>query len=330
MIAETRAAARLNDETRDLFLPASARLGDRLRAELVEQLRTMVGTIERELRLGAARRLLDMGASEAAEALLAHADTVLDRLWRTRLLHDAELMRELIGVVRLLSLARTLPPGTSAGADRPSLVVRLAECPEPDVARAANDLLAISNAAGAGIVLSAPQCAKLVWWSAAALREELKAEARADHALADVAAALIAAQTDEDCVDAASLRLARVIAARPDELAGLLVETLGDRRPALFIALLAVAGGLGFSDTRAIVTDPDGARLWLLLRAQGLERPVIARIGVAIAGAEHDLEQLADDIDEVMAVDPETAAASFSMLALPIDYRRALDALGDA
>ena len=330
MAAEARADVRLRDETFDLFLPASARLGDRLRADLVEVLRATVGAIERELRLGAARRLLDMGASEAAEAMVARADAVLERLWRTRQLQSAALMRELIGAVRLMSLAQALPAAASAGADRPSLVVRLAECPEPDVAHAAGELLTISNVAGAQVTLSAPHRAKLVWLVAAALRGEIGGEPRADHTLADVASELISARADEDGVDAASLRLAEVIAARPNELAGLLVETLGDRRPALFVALLAVASGLGFGDTRAIVTDPDGARLWLLLRAQGLERPVIARIGVAMADGEQDLERLADGVDEVMAVDAEAAAASFTVLALPTGYRRALKALGDA
>lgn len=329
MAAEARAAARLTDEVFDLFLPAGARLSDRLRGASTDLLRAAVGTIERELRLGTARRLLDMGADQAAEAMLARAETVLDRLWRTRLLHDAELMGDLLGATRLALLAQALPPGASAGADRPSLVVRLAECPEQDVARAASGLLAISNRSGADPVLSATHRVKLVWRTAAALHEEIAVEPRADHALAEAAAELISAQAGEDTIDAASIRLARVIAARPDELAGLLVETLGDRRPALFTALLAVASALGFGDTRAIVIDPDGARLWLLLRAQGLERPVIARIGVAIASADsgQNLEQLANEIDEVMTVDPETAAASFSVLALPIEYRRALDAL---
>ncbi len=326
--ARARAPARLADETRDLFLPEDARLDDRLRAALNARLRAVVGGVERELRLSAARRLTGMGARESAEALLARVDTVLRRLRHIPLLHDPVVMADLLGATRLALLARHLPPGASAGADRPSLVVRLAECPEPDVARAAGELLALTNEADEAELPEALR-AKLPWWVAAALREELGDEARADHALADAAVALIADGRDKSSTDVAAMRLAEMIAARPDELAGLLVETLRDRRPALFVALLAVAAGLSFEEARDIVTDPDGARLWLLLRAQGLDRPVIARVGVALAAADgtRDLERFAEQIDEVMAVPSEVAAASFAPLALPSEYRRALDAL---
>ena len=323
--ADARAAVRLADEARDLLLPEDTRLDDRLRAALNARLRAVVGVIEREVRLGAARRLSAMGAGAAAETLLDRADTVLARLRRTKLLDDAELMAELIGSTRLALLASALPDGAPSGADRPSLVVRLAECPEPDVARAAAALLTVTNAqADAAAPFPEPLRARLIWAVAAALRGELD-ERRADHALADAAAALVVDAPGET-VDSTSLRLATAIAARPDELAGLLVETLGDRRAALFTAMLATASALSFTDARAIVTDPDGARLWLLLRAQGLERPVIARIGVALAAADpsRDLDRFADEIDEVMAVSPETAAATFAPLALPSEYRRAL------
>ncbi len=329
--ADARAAARLANEMRDLLLPEEARLDDRLRAALNARLRAVVGDAERELRLGAARRLSEMGAGDAAETLLARSDAALDRLRRTALLHDPELMAELVGSTRLLLLAHALPPGAPSGADRPSLVVRLAECPEPDVARAATELLEINNVQDANAApFPEPLRTRLIWSVAATLREELGDEPRADHALVDAASALLA-ETPDQSVDTASMRLARVIGARPDELAGLLVETLGDRRPALFTALLAVASALSFADARAIVTDPDGARLWLLLRAQGLERPVIARIGVALAAADpvRDLERFADEVDEVMAVSPEMAAAAFAPLALPPEYRRALAAIGD-
>ena len=320
-----RAAARLADTARDLLLPDHARLDDRLRAAVSERLRTALGGIEREIRLNAAHRLSDVGASVAAERLLAEADTVLPRLRRRGLVADTELMAELVGTTRLAMLAQALPHAADDDHAWPSFLVRLTDCSDPDVARTARQLLVASSRDELS-TLPAPLHARMCWWTAATLRAELGDEPRADLALAD-AATIVGGADAGPSVEAASVELAEAIAARPDELPDLLVQSLDDRRPALFTALLATASAIGFADVRAIVTDPHGARLWMLLRARGLERVTVARIGVALAAGDpsRDLGRFADEIDEVAAVSPEAAAASFASLSLPVEYRHALD-----
>lgn len=292
---------------------------DQLRAAVRARLEVAVAPIERELRLGAARRLAEMQADAAAEQLLGDATPVLDSLDTMDAGARARLLAEFLDQSRLDLLAAALPIAAPA-VDRPSLLVRLADCPEPEVAACATDLLAASG----GGPLSPGARSTLVWWSAATLRARLGDERRADHALVETAAELLLDAPSEGAAEIAA-RLAAAIAARPEELPGLLVECLGDRRPELFAAVLGQASGLDSAAVRAMLIEPDGDRLLLLLRAQDVDRASIARIGVALADADgrRDLDRFADALDAAMAVAPEDAAALFDPLHLPADYRAA-------
>jgi hypothetical protein len=323
--AEARAARRAAVLARDLFHPDEARLDDRTRAAARALLAGHVQVVERAVRLGAARRLTRWGEPAAAEWIARDA-SALDRLEAAGVLADAELVAELVARAELAQLARDLP--ALAGApDRPSLLVRLAECPEAPVAEAAAALLAAANSAGTAAPLSDDLQPRLAWWVAAALAEA--AEPRHALALAEAAAELLAGPPAPDEVRAA-IHLAAAVAAHPDELPDLLAECLGDRQPVLFAAFLAEALALPFDEARSVLIDRDGARLALCLRAAGLERPAIARIGVALAGADprRDLERFADELDEVAALAPVDAVAALAPLALPLAFRRARRELG--
>ena len=125
------------------------------------------------------------------------------------------------------------------------------------------------------------------------------------------------------------MRLAAAMDARPNELAAVLVESIGDRRLSLFVAVLAQALGIAFDQVRAITLDPEGDRLWLALRAIDLDRPTIARIGLALSEADprRDIESFADALDDIMAIGAEDARAALAPLALNRDFRLALRAL---
>ena len=125
------------------------------------------------------------------------------------------------------------------------------------------------------------------------------------------------------------MRLAAAIDARADEVGDLLVEALGDRRLVLFIAVLGRAADLDFEGARAIVLEPEGDRLWLALRAAGLDRPTIARIALSLADADprRDIESFADDLDAIAAVPVEAARSALAPLTLHHDLRLAIDAL---
>lgn len=333
--ADRRAAARLATAIDDFFLAENDRLDDRTRAAMSTLLSGAVRAIEREVAGHAARQLA--GQSVPAPVVPAGAST-LPRLIDSGLLRDRELMGELLGQVRLDLLGESLLANRAPGM-QPALLGRFSACEDGVVAAAARDyLLADSRRRDPATArrgdLPAALHRKLVWWVAAALRERQGASAAhqpaIDRALAEAAQRSLTAHDDGDRLDHAATRLAAAIDARPDELGDLLAEALEEGRAALFVAVAAHALRLDFAEARALALDPDGDRLWLALRAHGLDRATIARIGLALADADprRDLEAFADELDTIAAVPPEAARAALAPLALHPDFRAALRALG--
>ena len=75
--------------------------------------------------------------------------------------------------------------------------------------------------------------------------------------------------------------------------------------------------------------EPRGERLWPALRAVGLDRPSIARIALSLADADprRDIEQFADQLDDIAAIDAEAARVALAPLSLPRSFRCAIRAL---
>jgi hypothetical protein len=335
-----RADARLTGAIADVFLDDEARLDERTRLTLSRTLHGVVQGIEMEIRRHAARVLSGRGAEGQAESLLKRQDDVVRRLSRAGLLHDRLLIDELLAQVRCDLIAERLSP-TAASPEQVSLLVRLAEVDDDVVAAAARALLWAETrrraAAEQGGVISgilpAERHHQLVWWVAAAIREAQIAAAGeddgADRAIVEAAQRNLAAHDEGLRPEAAALRLAAAIDARPHEVGELLVETLGDRRLLLFIAVLARAVDLDYEATRTIILEPEGDRLWLALRAAGLGRPTIARIALALADADprRDIEAFADELDGIVAVPADAARAALAPLTLHQDLRLAIAAL---
>jgi hypothetical protein len=166
---------------------------------------------------------------------------------------------------------------------------------------------------------------RLVWWVAAAIREQLTG-AEADRALTEAAQRALGVHDEGDRVEGAAMRLAAAIDAQPGELAALLTHALGDRNAALFIALLALPLRLEFAVARHVMLTRSEP-LWLALRAIDLDRATIAQIGLALS---KDVEAFADQLDAVAAVTPTEARATLAPLALPGDFRAAIAALAAA
>jgi hypothetical protein len=324
--ARARADARLLGGITDLFLADDARLDEQTRIGVAHLLDQTIGGIETELRRQAARLLAARGATAKAEALLGGGGAA-DRLTRAGLLRDETLIEALIARVRHDLIATALPVSAGgAGPDEASLLVRLAAVPDRVVATAARALL-VADSRGA-IVLAAETQHRLVWWIAAAIRP-VQDDADSDRALAEAALRSLGAHDEGEGGEAAAMRLAAAIEARPDELAALLLETLGDRRLSLFVAVLATAIGLDFEQAQALVLEPEGERLWLALRAAQLDRPTIARIALALSDADprRDIEAFADELDRIAAVDPADARLALAPETLGRDFRAAIRAL---
>lgn len=335
-----RATARLAGAIADFFLPEDARLDERTRLALAQVLAATVGAVEADIRRHAARILAGQGVDARAEALLRGHDEVVRRLSRAGLLRDRQLMDELLARVRGDIMADALPIGF-ASPDAPSLLLRLTEVDDGIVAAAARALLAAearrrtaqeNGLPGVGD-LTAERHHQLVWWSAACIREaavaELGDDPLTDRAIVEAARRSLAAHDEGIRAEAAAMRLAAAIDARPDELGPLLLDALGDRRLLLFIAVLGRAVDLDFDGARQIVLEPEGDRLWLALRAASLDRPTIAQVALALADADsrRDIDRFADELDVIAAIPVEAARSALAPLTLHHDLRLAIDAL---
>lgn len=342
--AEARADERLAAAIDDFFLPDDARLDDRMRSAMAVTLSTLVAAVEGALRQHAARLLVQRDHGALATALTGSDHLILDRLVRAGLVRDVDLMRELVARVRQDLMIDNLPAEAPADPEIPSLLSRLAGHGDSVVAAGAMALLAAEARRraepGHGQItqtdLPADLHQRLVWWVAAALREQCATAtdqiAVLDRALGEAAQRNFAAHDEGERLEAAAMRLAIAYDASADELPAMLIEALGDRRVALFIALLAHALGVDYAQARAVVLDQAADRLWLVLRALELDRPSIARIGLALAEADprRDIEAFADALDGIAATTPEAARGALSPLKLHPDYRAAMLALARA
>lgn len=339
--AETCAHRGLMVAIEDFFLPDDARLDERTRASLGALLRALVEAVDAELREHGAQLLAGWDAAELADGLARSAPAFV-RLSDAGLLRDPELMAELIARVRQEAMGAALPMQAPDDPERPSLINRFVQHPERVLATGAMGVL-IAESRRRGNAdhgrstrtdLPAELHRRLVWWVAATLREgaavrDGRALAALDQALCDAARHSLAGHDVDDRLEAAAMRFAAAIDARPGELSQLLVESLGDRRLVLFIALLGHALGLSYERARDLVLDPAADRMWLALRALELGREAIAQVGYALCEADprRDIEAFADSLDAIAAVHSGDAREALAALQLDPEYRAALLAL---
>ncbi|WP_419809529.1 DUF2336 domain-containing protein [Sphingomonas sp.] len=322
--ARARADARLLVAMGDMMLPDDGRLDEQTRLAVIRSLTDAIGAIETDLRRQAARLLAARGATEAAESLLRGTGAA-GRLMAAGLLRDEPLIATLTAHSQARLLAAALPV-TVSETEEASLLVRLAAVPDRLVAAAAHEML-VADAVERP-TLPAEVQHRLVWAVAAAIRPPT-ADADLDRAIAEAALRALGAHDEGVGAARVAMNLAQAIDARPEELAPLLLEALGDRRLALFVAVLAHAVGLDFARTQALILDPAGERLWLALRAARLDRRSIAGIALALSDADprRDIEAFADDIDRIAAIKPSEARSALAPETLEPDFRSAIQAL---
>lgn len=335
LLARAAAAARhadrrLAEAIDDFFLADDSRLDDRTRAALAATLTAMVAVVEHDLRRRAATHLV--GADPVLVQRIESGAPVLDRLVGSGLLRDSDLMRELIARTRqdlLIDLLPALPPDELGSA---SLLARLAGSADASVADAALALMA-AEGRRRGLTdsnrldrteLPAELHHRLVWWVAAAIREQL-GPSTADRMIVEAALRALADHDEGDRLESVAMRLAATIDPQPAELATVLKHALGDRRVALLVALLGHALGVDYATMRQIVLD-GGEQLWLTLRGAGLDRATVARIGLSLCEADprRDVEALADQLEAIAAITPDEARSALAPLRLHPDFRAAM------
>ncbi|MEN2786659.1 DUF2336 domain-containing protein [Sphingomonas qilianensis] len=339
--APALAHARLTTAIDDFFLGEDGRLDDRLRAGVARSLAAIVAVTEGAIAAHAARLLTTRDAPELALRLAQPAVSLLGRLAEAGVLRDVALMREVIARARQEQIGDALPAEAPLRADYPSLLTRLANHSDRVVAGAARALFVAENRrrairdGGMASDLPAELHHRLVWWITAALRQRLDDvddAALRDAALTDAASRVLAAHDEGEALEAAAMRLARVVAPSRGQLVDMLIEALGDRRLVMFTALLADSVAMDYDLVRDFVADPAGNQLLLALRALDLDRGTIARIGLALCEADprRNLDAFAATLDDAMALQPDAAQAGLAALKMHPDLRAALLALGEA
>lgn len=326
--AERRTEARLATAIADIFLPVRDRLDERTRVAITTLIDTDVAALEREIAGHAARLLSD---TDVAGRLVSNAGGALARLIDSGLLRDGDLMGEWIGQARIDLIDAALIANRAPGR-APNLMIRLAESGDGVIrGRAIAYLVADGRrrlpATQRRAELPVDLYRRLAWWIAATVRERI--DAGGDDAVAEATQRSIAAHDEDARVESTAARLAVAIDARPAEQAPLLIDTLTEGRLVLFCAMLAHALGVDGDEARELVLDTQGDRLWLALRALGLDRDAIARIGWLLSEADRarDVEALADAIDPIAAMSPDDAGQALAPLMLARDFRRAVRAL---
>lgn len=339
-VADRLDRSRLRHAIDDLFLPDDGRLDERTRANLSALLRGLIATVEGEVGTHAARLLAGRGQATLADRLGRPDPAIADRLIASGLLRDHTLVGELLDRVLEVQIGAALPATAPFAPDRPSFLARLARSADRVVAAGALALIVATGArAAAGseaatrTELPADLHQRLVWWVAAALRGAAGGAGAEplDRALAEAAQRSLSAHDEGERLEAVAMRLAAAIDAQPDEIGGLLHESLADRHLPLFVALLGRALGVDYPTARAVVIDPAGDRLLLGLRAIGLERTLLAQIGLLLAEADprRSLETLPDAVDAAAALSADAARARLAPLRLHPHYRAALLALDE-
>lgn len=338
---DARAARRFAAAQADVRADPADRVTERDLVLLRETVKKHCARIEHDLRQFAARRLVASGMPEIALPLAEGPLIAFDAISAGGCLADAAFLRAMLHRVGAVTLAHALPAITNEADDQPSLLARLADHPDGVVADAATALLAAearrrdaTTGPASRNDLAAEEQHRLVWWVAAAIRRAFApAEPREgeafDRALTDAAERALAAHDESERAEACAARLVHVLAPAPSERSGLMSDALADRRVTLFIALLADALHCDYGAAAALVLDHGAARLWLALRAAGLDRAGVARIGFALAEADRPgvAEELADQIDAVMSFSEEGARAAIHGALLPPDFGTAIRAL---
>jgi len=319
----------------DLFLPESMRLTDHQRVTIKRFIVRLIGAIEHDLRQRLIAGHAGRFSAEAVAAIgSARVSIALPVLERARALHDIELVSLLLARVEEQRLANALRRNANEGG---RLVEALLADEDPHISQAAMALLiaesrrffVFDEPVLSRTDLPADLQYRLVWWVAAALRDYLTRQhgidpAQADAALMDAASGSLSGYDEGETLEASALQLAYLMADRGWTDDKVLQAACEEGRLALFVAILAVRGGLDFEAARGMALPPYGERLIVLLRALDVGRDAAGAIALALAeGSDSIAEQMA----AFDALTRDQALALLQPWQIDTGYRMAIAAL---
>ena len=332
--ADRRADARLRVALDDYLMADDGRLDDRTRGALTALLARAVAAIGREI-AGHAVKLIEAHDAAAPPGWTSDPAPMLHALIDAGVLRDRMLIAELLDQVRQDLLGDALRANRPPDAPVDPILAMIRSDDGAAAAAAADYLLADTRRRGGAsgrVDLPVREHEAIAWWCAAVLRDLAAGDRHADRALIEATQRSLAAHDDGDRLERAAVRLAMALAPRAGELAALLPAVLEHGHATLAIAAFATTTQIEYDEARALMLDPDGDRLWLALRAHGLDRAAIARIGLLLAEADHrrDVDAFADLLDDIAAVPVDAADRALADIRLPRAFRQAVRALDAA
>lgn len=328
---------RLSAALIDLFLPEPHRPSDRQRHVMTQYLEKLVDDVEADLR----HRLLMLPAEGVPAALIeaigtARIEIAAPILARANVLRDTALVALLLTRAEEERIVAMLRRAAESGSDTSTDDGSPFEASDAKGARLEMALLIAESrrfdrfnrpAIAAGD-LPAEIEHRLVWLVAAALRDYMiRVHAiepvRADDMIVAAVNAALGAHDEGATIEAAAMRVARHLRKRGLDGDAALVRVLRQGRFTLFVAILAVRARIDHSTAVAMASDPEGARLTVLLRAIGAGNETAAAIllDLAPAGAESRVE---DHVANFEALTPDAAIEAIRPWRLDGAYRAAI------
>lgn len=323
------ADARLTAAINDLFLPDFVRPTDSQRAAMASMLDRLITEMDHELRAALIARLTEAAPPVLGVARIPIVRPIFDR---AGVLRDRELVALLLTrveehrICQAIRRVADIDPG-------PAPTVELKVAPEIEALLQVAENRRTGSHGEANLTirdLPSELLHKLLWWSAAALRDYLErstnlSPAVRDEALSAIVARRLATHDEGQTLEAAAMRVA--IASRSDD--ALLFELFRAGRFSLFVAMLAVRARIDFAPTFMMAADPGIGALAVLLRAVGVQTQVSAPILLQMAAinrlSEAKLEERVTDF-----LDLTTASAQEAVRGWRLDgaFRHAIADIG--
>lgn len=277
------ADARLSAAIGDLFLPDFVRPTDVQRASMAHMLTMLVEEIEGELRLALAEQLGDVAPPVLTVSRIPIVRPIFDR---AGVLKDRDLVALLLTraeehrICRALLRIAHVQPGPAA-ARVPIMPAALSEALVSAEQRRTDSH---GDPRFAAADLPAELLHRLLWWSAAALRDYLSRMTPLDPGLRDdslsaAVQARLAAHDEGRSLEGAAMRAAISEPADDERM----IEAFRSGRFSLFVAMLAVRARLDFAPAFLLAADPTIGALAVLLRAVEAPTQVAAPILLQMA-----------------------------------------------
>ncbi|GAB4132558.1 MAG: DUF2336 domain-containing protein [Rhodothalassiaceae bacterium] len=299
---------RLFENMTDLFLSEEGRLSEHERALMSDIMTKLVTTVEKELR----QELADFFAKTEADMpevvrLLANDEIEVARplLMKSRLLRDADL----IEIVRMRTDEHRMAIAMrdNIGEDVSDALVEygdvdvietLLKNPDARISQRAMEYLVAESKRVDRFQeplinredLPSELAWRMYWWVAAALRKRIVSEFDVDplvidDALRQSSRAILSDQPEGDGGWGKAQRLVHRLHETGDLSIEFLINSLRQRRIAVFVAGIALLGGVDFRTAWRIFSDKGGESFAVLAKAIGMERSQFVSAWLLIAQA---------------------------------------------